>query len=47
MNGAKYITLPFELRKPISGEVIAKVLKKNYSINLKGNDLVIGNLRWQ
>ena len=46
MNGAKYIALPFELIKPISGEVIAKVLKNN-SINLKGNDLVIGNLRWQ
>ena len=38
--------LHFELGKPITGVVIAKVVKSN-SINFKENDIVTGNLPWQ
>ena len=38
--------LHFELGKPITGGVIAKVVKSN-SINFKENDIVTGNLPWQ
>ena len=46
MNDAKSYVPPFELGKPISGGVIAKVVKSN-SINFKENDIVSGNLPWQ
>ena len=46
MNDAKSYTPPFELGKPISGGVIAKVIKSN-SIHFKENDIVTGNLPWQ
>ena len=46
MNDAKSYVPPFELGKPITGGVIAKVLKSNTS-NFKENDIVTGNLPWQ
>ena len=46
MNDAKSYVPPFELGKPITGGVIAKVVKSN-SINFKENDIVSGNLPWQ
>jgi NADPH-dependent curcumin reductase CurA len=46
MNDAKSYTPPFELGKPISGGVIAKVLKSK-AANFKENDIVTGNLPWQ
>ena len=46
MNDAKSYVPPFEIGKPITGGVIAKVLKSN-SVNFKENDIVTGNLPWQ
>jgi len=46
MNAAKSYAPPFELGKPISGGVIAKVLKSK-TTNFKENDIVTGNLPWQ
>ena len=46
MNDAKSYIPPFELGKPITGGVIAKVVKSN-SANFKDNDIVTGNLPWQ
>jgi len=46
MNDAKSYVPPFELEEPISGGVIAKVVKSN-SVNFKENDIVTGNLPWQ
>ena len=46
MNDAKSYAPPFELGKPITGGVIAKVIKSN-ATNFKENDLVTGNLPWQ
>lgn len=46
MNDAKSYAPPFELGKPISGGVIAKVLK-SHSTNFKENDIVTGLLPWQ
>ena len=46
MNDAKSYVPPFEIGKPITGGVIAKVLKSN-SLNFKENDIVTGNLPWQ
>lgn len=46
MNDAKSYTPPFEIGKPITGGVVAKVLKSN-STNFKENDVVTGNLPWQ
>ncbi len=46
MNDAKSYAPPFEIGKPITGGVIAKVIKSN-SNNFKENDLVTGNLPWQ
>ena len=46
MNDAKSYTPPFEIGKPITGGVVAKVLKSN-SASFKENDIVTGNLPWQ
>jgi len=46
MNDAKSYTAPFETGKPITGGVIARVLKSN-AANFKENDIVTGNLPWQ
>lgn len=46
MNDAKSYTPPFELGKPLTGGVIAKVIKSNSS-HFKENDIVTGNLPWQ
>ena len=46
MNDAKSYVPPFELGKPITGGVIAKVVKSK-SINFKENDIVTGSLPWQ
>ncbi len=46
MNDAKSYTPPFEIGKPITGGVVAKVLKSN-SVNFKEKDIVTGNLPWQ
>ncbi len=46
MNDAKSYAPPFELGKPITGGVIAKVIKTN-AANFKENDMVTGNLPWQ
>lgn len=46
MNDAKSYVPPFEIGKPITGGVIAKVLKSN-ALNFKENDIVTGNLPWQ
>ena len=46
MNDAKSYTPPFEIGKPITGGVVAKVIKSN-SANFKENDIVTGNLPWQ
>lgn len=46
MNDAKSYTPPFELGKPLSGGVIAKVVKSK-AANFKENDIVTGNLPWQ
>ena len=41
MNDAKSCAPPFEIGKPITGGVVAKVIKSN-SINFKENDIVTG-----
>ncbi len=46
MNDAKSYAPPFEIGKPITGGVIAKVIK-SISENFKENDIVTGNLPWQ
>ncbi len=46
MNDAKSYVPPFEIGKPVTGGVIAKVTKSN-SLNFKENDIVTGNLPWQ
>ncbi len=46
MNDAKSYVPPFEIGKPITGGVIAKVIKSNTG-NFKENDIVTGNLPWQ
>jgi len=46
MNETKSYVPPFEIGKPITGGVVAKVLKSN-SDNFKENDVVTGNLPWQ
>ncbi len=46
MNDAKSYAPPFEIGKPITGGVIAKVIKSNAG-NFKENDIVTGNLPWQ
>ncbi len=46
MNDAKSYAPPFEIGKPITGGVIAKVVKSNAG-NFKENDIVSGNLPWQ
>ncbi len=46
MNDAKSYAPPFELGKPITGGVIARVVKSN-TTNFKENDIVTGNLPWQ
>ena len=46
MNDAKSYTPPFETGKPITGGVIARVIKSN-AANFKENDIVTGNLPWQ
>jgi NADPH-dependent curcumin reductase CurA len=46
MNDAKSYAPPFEIGKPITGGVIAKVLKSN-ATKFKENDIVTGNLPWQ
>ncbi len=46
MNDAKSYAPPFEIGKPITGGVIAKVIKSNTE-NFKENDIVTGNLPWQ
>jgi NADPH-dependent curcumin reductase CurA len=46
MNDAKSYAPPFEMGKPITGGVVAKVIKSK-SINFKENDIVTGNLPWQ
>jgi NADPH-dependent curcumin reductase CurA len=46
MNDVKSYAPPFEIGKPITGSVIAKVIKSK-SINFKENDIVTGNLPWQ
>ena len=46
MNDAKSYVPPFEIGKPITGGVVAKVTKSN-SANFKENDIVTGNLPWQ
>lgn len=46
MNDAKSYTPPFEVNKPISGGVIAKVTK-SLSDQFKEGDVVIGNFPWQ
>ena len=46
MNDAKSYAPPFEIGKPITGGVIAKVVKSK-TRNFKENDIVKGNLPWQ
>jgi len=46
MNDAKSYAPPFEIGKPITGGVIAKVIKSNTG-KFKENDVVTGNLPWQ
>lgn len=46
MNEAKSYVPPFEIGKPITGGVVAKILKSN-SVHFKENDIVTGNLPWQ
>ncbi len=46
MNDAKSYVPPFEIGKPITGGVIAKVIKSKTG-NFKENDIVAGNLPWQ
>lgn len=46
MNDAKSYAPPFEIGKPITGGVVAKVIKSN-AVNFKENDIVTGNLPWQ
>jgi NADPH-dependent curcumin reductase CurA len=46
MNDAKSYAPPYEIGKPITGGVIAKVIKSN-AAKFKENDLVTGNLPWQ
>jgi NADPH-dependent curcumin reductase CurA len=46
MNDAKSYVPPFEIGKPITGGVVAKVLKSD-SVNFKENDIITGNLPWQ
>ena len=46
MNDAKSYVPPFEIGQPITGAVVAKVLKSN-SAGFKKDDIVTGNLPWQ
>jgi NADPH:quinone reductase len=46
MNDAKSYVPPFEIGKPITGGVIAKVIRSNTE-NFKENDIVTGDLPWQ
>ena len=46
MNDAKSYAPPFEIGKPITGGVIAKVVKSK-TIDFHENDIVTGNLPWQ
>jgi NADPH-dependent curcumin reductase CurA len=46
MNHAKSYAPPFEIGKPITGGVIAKVVKSK-TIHFQENELVTGNLPWQ
>ena len=46
MNDAKSYAPPFEINKPISGSVIAKVLESK-SNDLKSGDIIFGNLPWR
>ena len=46
MNDAKSYAPPFEIGHPITGGVVAKVLKSN-SASFKEHDIVSGNLPWQ
>lgn len=46
MNDAKSYAPPFEVGKPITGGVVAKVIKSN-AANFKENDIITGNLPWQ
>ena len=46
MNDAKSYAPPFEIDKPITGSVIAKVLDSK-SDNFKAGDFVLGNLPWR
>lgn len=46
MNDAKSYAPPFEIDKPITGSVVAKVIQSK-SERYKVNDVVVGNLPWQ
>ena len=46
MNDAKSYAPPFEIDKPITGGVVAKVIE-SMSDNFKAGDVVVGNLSWQ
>lgn len=46
MNDAKSYVPPFEIGKPLSGGVVAKVIESK-SENFKAGDVVTGNLPWQ
>lgn len=46
MNDAKSYAPPFEIDKPITGSVIAKVVNSK-SANYKSGDVIVGNLPWQ
>lgn len=46
MNDAKSYAPPFEVGKPITGGIVAKVIKSN-APNFKENDIITGNLPWQ
>ena len=46
MNDAKSYVSPFELDKPLSGSVVAKV-EESKSENYKSGDIVVGSFPWQ
>jgi len=46
MNDAKSYTPPFEIGKPLSGGVVAKVVESK-SGNFKSGDIITGNLPWR
>lgn len=46
MNDAKSYVPPFEIGKPLSGGVVAKVIESK-SGNFKAGDIITGNLPWQ